>query len=156
MTRNDYRRPARTEGETIDVLQVEDNPGDARFTREAFEQTCEEVDLTVVSTGAAALEHLDDEEAAIPALILLDLHLEELSGADVLRELHDDPELRRIPVVVFSGSTAREDVRRTYDLGANAYVPKPDDATGYFDAIERLVAFWLSTGALPPVETNHE
>lgn len=136
------------------ILQVEDNPGDARFTREAFEATAPDVDLEVVETGAAALDHLDEDGTAIPALILLDLNLDALSGFDVLRELESDPELDRIPVVVFSDSEAPTDVRESYAAGANAYVRKPPDAPGYFDVIERLAGFWLAVGVTPTEVTD--
>lgn len=154
MTANDIRRPGVQTPGTYDILQVEDNPGDARFTREAFEATTQEVDLEVVDTGSAALDHLTDDVTSPPSLVLLDLDLEDVNGFDVLRELRDDPELSRIPVLVFSDSSDMDDVAASYEMGANAFVSKPRDATGYFRTIDRIATFWLRTRTLTPTATD--
>jgi chemotaxis family two-component system response regulator Rcp1 len=145
-----------TADDHLDVLLVEDNPGDARLAREAFAATDRNVHLTVASDGQEALDVITerhaDGDSPPPSLVLLDLDLPGVDGRTVLRELKSDPTLMRIPVVVFSGSEDDADVERMYDFHANAYVTKPRDATGYFDTIERLSAFWFSAVTLPSIE----
>lgn len=134
----------------IDVLMVEDNPGDARLAHEAFSAVDSQVELTVVSDGAEALDLLHSTDDP-PSLVLLDLDLPGVDGRAVLRECKTMPALRRTPIVVFTSSDAPEDVADVYDLHANAYMTKPNDSDGFFDTIRRLDAFWFSTAVLPEV-----
>lgn len=136
----------------IEVLMIEDNPGDARLAREAFRAVDSRVELTVVPDGKEALELLlSADEEHIPSLVLLDLDLPGADGRTVLRACKSQPTLRRTPVVVFTTSDDPEDVRDIYDYHANAYMRKPRDADGFFDTIRRLDDFWFSTAVLPEV-----
>lgn len=135
----------------VDVLLVEDNPGDVRLAREAFDAVDSQVRLTVVGDGSAALDRLlsaDGEET--PSLVLLDLDLPGPDGQTVLRRFKSEPSLRRTPVVVFTTSNDPADVREIYDSHANAYMTKPCDAEEYFETIQRLEEFWFSAVVLPP------
>jgi CheY-like chemotaxis protein len=126
---------------TINVLLVEDDPGDVLMTREAFEEYLHNR-LDVVTDGAAALDYLRNEEpyadAPLPDLILLDLNLPRRDGREVLQEIKADPNLRHIPVIVLTTSRAEEDVLRSYRLHANAYVTKPVDFEGFIEAIKQI------------------
>jgi CheY-like chemotaxis protein len=138
---------------TINVLLVEDDPGDVLMTREAFEENLHNR-LDVVTDGAAALDYLRHEEpyadAPRPDLILLDLNLPRRDGREVLQEIKADPDLRHIPVIVLTTSQAEEDVLRSYQLHANAYVTKPVDFEGFVEAIRQIDQFFLSVVQLPP------
>ncbi|SFB69936.1 Response regulator receiver domain-containing protein [Halobiforma haloterrestris] len=135
------------------ILLVEDNPGDVRLTREAFEAARIESDLYVVSDGAEALEFLEQrgeyEDAPRPDLVLLDLNLPRASGEEVLTELKDDPELRTIPVIVLTSSRAEEDIVRSYELHANAYLTKPVDPDEFIETIRAFEEFWFTVVHLP-------
>lgn len=140
--------------DAVDILLVEDNPGDVRLTREAFEQTALETDLHVVRDGEEALAFLQRrdgyDDAPRPRLVLLDLNLPKVDGLEVLRKLKEDPTLRRVPVVVLTGSEAREDIAESYDRYSNAYLTKPVDPSEFVDLIEAIESFWLSAAKLPP------
>ncbi|WP_255194930.1 response regulator [Halorarius litoreus] len=143
---------AETPTDPIEVLLVEDNPGDVRLAQEAFDAVDRPIQLTVATDGTEALDHLRTAAPEhLPALVLLDLNLPGADGRTVLRECKSRPTLRHTPVVVFTSSEEPEDVRGLYDAHANAYVPKPRDADGYFDTVQRLDAFWFSTALLPEV-----
>lgn len=131
------------------ILLIEDNPGDVRLVEEGFDQCQSDVDLEVVSDGNDALERIRGRPHEPPSLVLLDLNLPGMNGEQILDRLKSDPALRRIPVVVFTSSAAKEDVERMYELQANAYITKPNDAVQFFDAIERLESFWLCAASLP-------
>ena len=143
-----------SEGEPADVLLVEDNPGDVRLVREAFEESASDSRPQVVTDGTAALSFLRQQgeyaDAPQPDLVLLDLNLPRTSGEDVLAALGGDPTLRRIPVVVLTSSDAREDVLSAYDRQANAYLTKPVDPEAFMQLIEQVASFWLSAAVLPP------
>lgn len=143
-----------SEGDPADVLLVEDNPGDVRLVREAFEESASDSRLQVVTDGTAALSFLRQQgehaDAPQPDLVLLDLNLPRTSGEELLAALAGDPVLRRIPVVVLTSSDAREDVRSAYDRQANAYLMKPVDPEAFMQLIEQVASFWLSTAVLPP------
>lgn len=128
------------------ILLVEDNPGDAALVQEASHVT-NGVEFCVASDGTIALRML--AEGLRPDIILLDLNLPMLSGLDVLRYLKGNPELRRIPVVILSSSSAVEDVVEAYNLYANSYLTKPKDFNGYVDLVQRVRQFWLETVVLP-------
>ncbi len=139
--------------EVIDVLLVEDDPGDVLMTREAFEDNKVANRLSVVSDGFSALEFLRKEgeyaQAPTPDLILLDLNLPRMDGREVLQALKGDDELRRIPVVVLTTSEAEEDVLRSYSLHANAYVTKPVDFDRFIDVVRQIDEFFVSVVRLP-------
>ncbi|WP_410619676.1 response regulator [Amycolatopsis sp. cmx-8-4] len=139
--------------EPIDVLLVEDDPGDVLMTREAFEHHKIRNTLSVVSDGEQALQFLRREppyeDAPRPGLILLDLNLPRRDGREVLAEIKASPELRSIPVVVLTTSEAEEDIARSYDLHANAYVTKPVDFDSFVEAVRQIDSFFVSVVKLP-------
>jgi chemotaxis family two-component system response regulator Rcp1 len=111
-----------------------------------------EVVLETRADGAGALRRLLDESAHLPDLVVLDLNLPGRGGHDVLKAMRGNPRLRRLPVIIFSSSSAAEDVRSSYDLGANCYVTKPHGLTRYFEVVRGIEDFWLSTAVLPPAD----
>ncbi|MBE7698927.1 response regulator [Oerskovia sp. Sa1BUA8] len=137
----------------IDVLLVEDDPGDVLMTREAFEDHKVTNRLSVVSDGVSAMAFLRKEgeypDAPTPDLILLDLNLPRMDGREVLGELKSDPVLRQIPVVVLTTSEAEEDVVRSYSLHANAYVTKPVDFDRFIDVVRQIDDFFVTVVRLP-------
>ncbi len=141
-----------SEVRVINVLLVEDDPGDVLMTREAFEEYLDNR-LDVVSDGAEALEYLRREgqyaDAPRPDLVLLDLNLPRRDGREVLAEVKADETLQHIPVIVLSTSRADEDVLRSYQLHANAYVTKPVDFDGFIEAIKQIDHFFVSVVQLP-------
>lgn len=140
--------------ELIEVLLVEDDPGDVMMIREAFEENKVRNRLSVVSDGVEALEFLRREgtyaDAPRPDLILLDLNLPRRDGREVLSDVKGDPALRAIPVVVLTTSSAEEDILRSYDLHANAFVTKPVDFDSFIDVIRQIDDFFVSVVKLPP------
>ena len=144
----------RADGTPIEVLLVEDDPGDVLMTQEAFEEHKVRNNLSVVSDGAEALAYLRREgkyaDAVRPDLILLDLNLPRRDGREVLAEIKKDPELGRIPVVVLTTSAADEDILRSYELHANAYVTKPVDFERFIQVIRQIDEFFVSVVKLPP------
>ena len=141
-------------GTPIEVLLVEDDPGDVLMTQEAFEEHKVGNRLTVVSDGAEALAYLRREgqyaEAVRPDLILLDLNLPRRDGREVLEEIKKDADLCQIPVVVLTTSQADEDILRSYQLHANAYVTKPVDFERFISVIRQIDEFFVSVVKLPP------
>lgn len=139
--------------EPIDILLVEDDPGDVLMTQEAFEHHKIRNTLAVVSDGEQALQFLRREgpyeDAPRPGLILLDLNLPRKDGREVLSEVKASPELRSIPVVVLTTSEAEEDILRSYDLHANAYVTKPVDFDRFVDAVRQIDNFFVTVVKLP-------
>jgi CheY-like chemotaxis protein len=142
------------DGTLIEVLLVEDDPGDVLMTQEAFEEHKVRNRLTVVSDGAEALAYLRREgryaDAVRPDLILLDLNLPKRDGREVLAEVKKDEDLGRIPVVVLTTSAADEDIVRSYQLHANAYVTKPVDFDRFISVIRQIDQFFVSVVKLPP------
>jgi CheY-like chemotaxis protein len=140
-------------GKLIEILLVEDNPGDARLALEALKEARVRNHLSIVEDGEAALEFLRREgrytDAHRPDLILLDLNLPRKSGREVLEEIKADPDLHRIPVVVLTTSQAEEDIARAYDLNANCYITKPVDLDQFFNVIKTIEDFWLTVVRLP-------
>ncbi|MFB3916032.1 MAG: response regulator [Terriglobales bacterium] len=138
----------------IDILLVEDSPADVRLTREALKEAKVLNVLHVVQDGIAALAFLrrEGQYAAkpVPGLILLDLNLPKKDGREVLAEVKQDEKLKRIPVVVLTTSRAEQDVVRSYNLHANAYVTKPVDLKQFLDVIRTIEQFWLAVVTLPP------
>ncbi|RIV34119.1 response regulator [Micromonospora radicis] len=138
----------------IEVLLVEDDPGDVLMTREAFEEHKLRNRLNVVSDGTEALAYLRREgqyaDALLPDLILLDLNLPRRDGREVLEEIKKDEQLCRIPVVVLTTSQADEDILRSYQLHANAYVTKPVDFERFISVVRQIDEFFVSVVKLPP------
>ena len=141
---------------SIQVLLVEDNPGDVRLTKEALKEGKLLNQLTVVGDGVEALSFLRKEgkyaDALQPELILLDLNLPKKDGREVLAEIKADPNLRRIPVVVLTTSSAEEDILRIYDLHANCYITKPVDLEQFMGVVKSIEDFWVSVVKLPSYE----
>lgn len=140
-------------GTPIDVLLVEDDPGDELMTREAFEDNKIGNTLHVVRDGEEALDFLyrrgAHAEAPRPDLILLDLNLPKYDGRQVLEKIKSDPSLSHIPVVVLTTSAAEEDILRSYKLHANAYVTKPVDLDQFIAAVRQIDDFFVQVVRLP-------
>jgi CheY-like chemotaxis protein len=137
----------------IDVLLVEDDPGDVLMTREAFEDYKIRNTLHVATNGVEAMQFLKKQgefrDAPTPDLILLDLNLPKMDGREVLAAVKEDPELRSIPIVVLTTSEAEEDVIRSYSLHANAYVTKPVDFERFVSVVQQIDDFFVSVVRLP-------
>ncbi|HEV7979893.1 response regulator [Amycolatopsis sp.] len=137
----------------IDILLVEDDPGDVLMTQEAFEHHKIRNSLHVVSDGVEALQFLRGEAPfegrPRPGLILLDLNLPKKDGRQVLAEIKVEPALRSIPVVVLTTSEAEEDILRSYDLHANAYVTKPVDFERFVEVVRQIDEFFVTVVKLP-------
>lgn len=140
-------------GRPVNILLIEDNPGDVRLTKEAFKESGMNVNLNVVMDGVEALLYLKQEEtytnAVIPDLILLDLNLPKKDGREVLEVIKKDDNLMCIPVVVLTTSGAEQDISNSYRLHANCYLNKPIEFDKFFDLIQKVEDFWLSTTVLP-------
>jgi len=138
----------------IEVLLVEDDPGDVLMTREAFAHYKVTNRLNVVSDGEEALAYLRRQgrfgDAVRPDLVLLDLNLPRRDGREVLAEIKNDKDLHQIPVVVLTTSSAEEDILRSYQLHANAYVTKPVDFDRFISIVRRIDDFFVSVVKLPP------
>ena len=137
-------------GRPIEILLVDDNPGDVRLTQEALKdgKVCNNVQ--VADDGEEATAILSSETTVqLPDLILLDLNLPKKSGREVLAEIKADPKIRRIPVVILTSSRAEQDIVQSYDLHANAYVTKPVDLESFMAVMKGLEDFWLSIVQLP-------
>ena len=138
---------------SIEILLVEDNPGDARLTIEAMREAKVRNRMHVVEDGVEAMEFLRRQgrfgDAPRPDLILLDLNLPRKDGREVLAEVKADSDLKRIPVVVLTTSRAEEDVLRAYDLHANCYVTKPVDLAQFMKIVSQIDEFWVKVVTLP-------
>ena len=137
----------------IQILLVEDDPGDVLITKEAFAENKVRNHLSVVSDGETAMSFLrregDFAAAPRPDLILLDLNLPRKAGHEVLAEIKSDADLQRIPVVVLTTSDAEEDVLRSYDLHANAFVTKPVDFDRFLNVVKQIDEFFVTVVKLP-------
>ena len=141
-----------TNGGSVQILLVEDNPGDVRLTQEAFRHGRLANELIVCGDGVAAMALLRERQAKNeqqPGLILLDLNLPGRGGLEVLAEIKADTDLRVIPVVILTSSGAERDVLQSYERNANAYVTKPIDIDEFLAAIRSLGDFWLAVVQLP-------
>lgn len=138
----------------VEILLVEDNPGDVRLAVEALKEGKVRNNLSVVEDGSEAMSFLRREGkyalAPRPDLILLDLNLPKKDGREVLAEIKADDSLRRIPVVVLTTSKAEQDILRTYDLHANCYITKPVDLEQFIAVVKSVEDFWLTIVKLPP------
>ena len=138
----------------IEILLVEDNPGDVRLTKEALKEGKVYSNLHTVKDGVEAMEYLRREgkykDVPRPDIILLDLNLPRKDGREVLEEIKRDDKLKRIPVVVLTTSKAEEDVLKSYNLHANCYVAKPVDLEKFIVVVKSIDIFWLTVVTLPP------
>ncbi|MDR3666107.1 MAG: response regulator [Ignavibacteriaceae bacterium] len=145
-------------GKAIDILLVEDNPGDARLAVEALKESKIQNNLHVVTDGEEASDFLFKKgkyaKAKVPDLILLDLNLPKKDGRELLAEIKNDPALKRIPVVILTTSKAEEDILKTYNLHANCYITKPLDLDQFMKVIKSIEEFWLTIVVLPPNKIN--
>jgi CheY-like chemotaxis protein len=137
----------------IEVLLIEDNPGDANLTKLALEESKICINLNVVQDGVEAIEYLRREDmyaaVTIPDLILLDLNLPKKDGREVLADIKADRLLRRIPVVVLTTSQAEEDILKAYNLFANCYITKPVDFDRFVKIVQSIEEFWFTIVKLP-------
>ena len=137
----------------IEILLVEDNPGDVRLTREALQEAKVRNNLAVANDGVEALSYLRREppfeNATRPDLVLLDLNLPRKDGREVLAEIKADPDLRRLPVVVLTTSNAEQDILESYNLYANCYITKPVDLDQFLGIVTSIEDFWLTIVKLP-------
>ena len=138
----------------VEILLVEDNPGDERLTREALKEGKVYNNLHWVKDGVEAMAFLRKEgkykDSPRPDIVLLDLNLPKKDGREVLHEIKTDSDLKRIPVVVLTTSKAEEDVMKTYNLHANCYVTKPVDLEKFIVVVKSIDVFWLTIVTLPP------
>jgi CheY-like chemotaxis protein len=140
---------------TMDVLLIEDNPGDVRLTQEALREAQFATNLHVAKDGEQAITVLRNPTIhRRPDLVILDLNLPRRDGREVLAEIKADPELRRIPVVILTTSKAAADIRAAYDLHANCFITKAVDWERSRQIIESIKSFWLETVTLPAGEFN--
>lgn len=137
----------------VNILLVEDNPGDIRLAQEAFKEVKIKINLSIAMNGVEALDILRKktpfEKATTPDLIILDLNLPKKNGIEVLSEIKNDERLRSIPVVVLTTSSAEQDVLSCYSSHVNCYIRKPVDYDLFFNVVRKIEEFWLSTAVLP-------
>jgi chemotaxis family two-component system response regulator Rcp1 len=147
-------RPQLANPDPLDILLVEDNPGDVRLTMEVLAGNTPRNRLSVASDGVEAINYLRQRggyrQARRPDLVLLDLNLPRKDGMEVLAEIKSDPELKVIPVVILTTSTAQEDVVKSYSLHANCYITKPVDLEQFTRVVANIQDFWLTIVKLPP------
>lgn len=140
--------------DSIDILIVEDNPGDARLIKEVLNDNKVYNSLHIVNDGVEAMNFLHNqgeyESAPRPDIIILDLNLPKRDGREVLAEIKADEELRHIPVVIMTISQAEEDILKTYKLHANCYITKPIDLNEFIKVVKSIEDFWFSIVKLPP------
>ncbi|WP_414562619.1 MULTISPECIES: response regulator [unclassified Anabaena] len=138
----------------IEVLLVEDNPGDAQLTRIALEDSKISINLNVVEDGVEAMAFLRKEDKYIkvphPDIVLLDLNLPRKDGREVLAEIKADQNLKRIPVVVLTTSQSEEDILKAYNLSANCFITKPVDFDQFVKIVKSIENFWFAIVKLPP------
>jgi two-component system, chemotaxis family, response regulator Rcp1 len=141
-------------GTRVEILLIEDNPGDVRLTKLALKGGKILNNINVVMDGAEAMDYLlrkgKYSEAMRPDLIILDLNLPKKDGRQVLKEIKDNESLRRIPIVVLTTSRDEQDVLKSYNLHANAYITKPLDLDQFIDVVRSIETFWVSVVRLPP------
>ncbi len=137
----------------VEILLVEDNPGDVRLTQEVFKEGRLSNHMHVVGDGVEALSFLRRQGkyagAVRPDIVLLDLNLPKKDGREVLSEIKQDEDLKRIPVVVLTTSSAEQDILRAYDLHANCYISKPVDLDEFIKVVRTIEDFWLQIVRLP-------
>jgi two-component system, chemotaxis family, response regulator Rcp1 len=140
-------------GKPIDILLVEDNPGDVRLTREALREGKVSNTLNVASDGEEAMDYLhkacEPGNHSLPDLILLDLNMPRKDGREVLADIKNDPKLRRIPVVILTTSKSEADILKTYDNHANCYITKPVELDNFIEVVQSIESFWVTIVNLP-------
>jgi len=140
-------------GNPIEILLVEDNPGDVRLTQEVLKEGKVNNKLSVVENGVQAISFLKKEDgykdALTPDLILLDLNMPKKDGREVLLDIKKDKDLKKIPVIVLTTSQAEEDILKVYDLNANCFISKPVDLEQFINVVKSIEDFWLSIVKLP-------
>ncbi len=145
---------SRRVSQPIEILLVEDSPGDIRLTQEVLKGGKINNHLSVVEDGVQAIAFLNRElpytTAPYPNLILLDLNLPKKDGREVLEVIKADPKFKRIPVIILTTSRAEEDIAQAYDLHANCYIAKPIDLDQFIRVIKSIEEFWLTIVKLPP------
>ena len=138
----------------MDILLVEDNPGDARLTLEAFKEAGVASRMSLVNDGVRAMSYLRREEpyqeARTPDIVLLDLNMPRKGGREVLADMKSDPQLKHIPVIVLSTSEAPTDIAAAYDLYATSYIVKPSDFGHFTEVAQSIELYWSTTVSLPP------
>ncbi len=146
--------PSQRSGKPIEILLAEDNPGDVRLTEKALKEGKVLNNLSVVKDGVEAMDFLNKKgkytDAPRPDLILLDLNLPKKNGREVLTEIKDDPNFKRIPVVILTVSKDEQDIIESYNLYANCYITKPVDLDQFINVVRSIEDFWLSIVKLPP------
>jgi two-component system, chemotaxis family, response regulator Rcp1 len=139
--------------ELVQILLVEDNPGDVRLTQEALKEAKFRNTVQVVGDGVEALAYLRQQgkysAATRPHMVMLDLNMPRMDGREVLEAIKKDPDLRRIPVVVLTSSEAETDIARAYELYANCYVTKPVDIDHFLQVVKSIEEFWVEIVRLP-------
>lgn len=137
----------------IKVLLIEDNPGDVRLIQETLKENRLITELDIISDGEEAVNYLKKtgkyKNESDPDLILLDLNLPKRDGREILAEIKNDDDLRRIPVIVLTSSTAESDIYKSYDLNANCFISKPVDLNSFIDTIKSIENFWFTIVKLP-------
>jgi chemotaxis family two-component system response regulator Rcp1 len=145
-----------TASKMIEILLVEDNPGDVRLTREALKEGKVLNNLSIARDGVEALAFLRQEgeyaQSPRPDIILLDLNLPRMDGRELLEIIKNEPHFKRIPVVILTTSKSEEDIIRTYDLHANCYITKPVGLEQFIDVVKSVEDFWFTIVKLPPHE----
>jgi two-component system response regulator len=140
--------------DSIDILVVEDNPGDARLIKEVLNDNKIYSSLYIVNDGVEAMEFLHNHgkysSVPKPDIIILDLNLPKRDGREVLAEIKSDDELKHIPIVIMTISQAEEDILKTYKLHANCYITKPIDLNEFIKVVKSIEDFWFSVVKLPP------
>jgi two-component system, chemotaxis family, response regulator Rcp1 len=147
-------RPAEENGTPLEVLLVEDSPGDVRLMQEAFREANKLIHLKVATDGVEAMAYLRNKDVHArglsPVLILLDLNLPRMDGREVLTQIKQDARLKSIPTVILTTSTADADIVKSYQLQANCYLSKPVDLEAFEGLVKSINDFWLTTVQLPP------
>ena len=141
----------------INILLVEDNPGDVELTQDALRRSKVATRVAVVTDGEQAMDYLQrggSEDEATPDLVLLDLNLPKKDGMEVLKEMKEDPNLKHIPVVILTTSEAERDILASYRLGANCFISKPVDLTEFRKVVESIDDFWFTIVKLPGGSAN--
>lgn len=140
----------RSPHEPIEILLVEDNPGDVGLVLEGFKESSIAHRISVVDDGEEALAYLRTEQHPCPDFVLLDLNLPKKGGREVLSEMKADPKLRHLPVIIFSSSEAAQDLLNAYQLHASCFVTKAVDLEEFLRAVKSIADFWLASVKLPP------
>lgn len=137
----------------VDILLIEDNPGDVRLTREALKEAKININLAVANDGLEAMKMLHQEapysNQPLPDLVLLDLNMPRMDGREVLRLIKTDDSLKRIPVVVLTTSAAEKDILQAYGMHANCYITKPVELDQFMEIVKSIEGFWLTVVKLP-------